>query len=130
MRQLMGRLFNVIFISLIYTGIVIILDAVAIYYFKLNAPVTIVVTTFLVLFGLSFAYVDTTKRSERHFAERRKAQAQGATFSMMWDALDLDAKQLFYQKIDVESASSEFKSRYQQLQNEISYWDKEIERLR
>ncbi|MDI3172504.1 hypothetical protein QK313_32000 [Klebsiella michiganensis] len=88
------------------------------------------VTTFLVLFGLSFAYVDTTKRSERHFAERRKAQAQGATFSMMWDALDSDAKQLFYQKIDVESASSEFKSRYQQLQNEISYWDKEIERLR
>jgi hypothetical protein len=74
-------------------------DAVAIYYFKLNAPVTIVVTTFLVLFGLSFAYVDTTKRSERHFAERRKAQAQGATFSMMWDALDSDAKQLFTKKL-------------------------------
>ncbi|MDI3172331.1 hypothetical protein QK313_31080, partial [Klebsiella michiganensis] len=50
MRQLMGRLFNVIFISLIYTGIVIILDAVAIYYFKLNAPVTIVVTGFAPIF--------------------------------------------------------------------------------
>lgn len=48
----------------------------------------------------------------------------------MWDALDSGAKQRFYQKIDVESASSEFKSRYQQLQNEIRYWDKEIERLR
>ncbi|HIB5507493.1 TPA: hypothetical protein ACWW9V_005751, partial [Klebsiella pneumoniae] len=64
------------------------------------------------------------------FAERRKNQAQGAAFSMMWDTLDSDAKQRFYQKVDEGRESSEFKSRYQLLQNEIRYWDKEIERLR
>jgi len=108
---------------------VIILDAVAIYYFKLNAPLTIVVTTFLVLLILAFEYVDATKRSERNFAERRKKQAQEASFLMMWDALDSDVKQRFYQKVDVNGESSELKSRYQLLQSEIRYWDKEIERL-
>ncbi|WP_318369636.1 hypothetical protein [Enterobacter sp.] len=126
----MGRLSKALLISFIYTAIVIILDAVAIYYFKLNAPLTIVVTTFLVLLILAFEYVDATKRSERNFAERRKKQAQEASFLMMWDALDSDVKQRFYQNVDVNGESSELKSRYQLLQNEIRYWDKEIERLR
>ncbi|WP_318392558.1 hypothetical protein [Enterobacter sp.] len=126
----MGRLPKALLISFIYTAIVIILDAVAIYYFKLNAPLTIVVTTFLVLLILAFEYVDATKRSERNFAERRKKQAQEASFLMMWDALDSDVKQRFYQNVDVNGESSELKSRYQLLQNEIRYWDKEIERLR
>jgi len=126
----MGRLSKALLISFIYTAIVIILDAVAIYYFKLNAPLTIVVTTFLVLLILAFEYVDATKRSERNFAERRKKQAQEASFLMMWDALDSDVKQRFYQKVDVNGESSELKSRYQLLQSEIRYWDKEIERLR
>lgn len=126
----MGRLSKALLISFIYTTIVIILDAVAIYYFKLNAPLTIVVTTFLVLLILAFEYVDATKRSERNFAERRKKQAQEASFLMMWDALDSDVKQRFYQKVDVNGESSELKSRYQLLQSEIRYWDKEIERLR
>ncbi len=125
----MGRLSKALLISFIYTAIVIILDAVAIYYFKLNAPLTIVVTTFLVLLILAFEYVDATKRSERNFAERRKKQAQEASFLMMWDALDSDVKQRFYQKVDVNGESSELKSRYQLLQSEIRYWDKEIERL-
>ncbi|WP_318365376.1 hypothetical protein [Enterobacter sp.] len=126
----MGRLSKALLISFIYTAIVIILDAVAIYYFKLNAPLTIVVTTFLVLLILAFEYVDATKRSERNFAERRKKQAQEASFLMMWDALDSDVKQRFYQNVDVNGESSELKSRYQLLQSEIRYWDKEIERLR
>lgn len=113
-----------------YTVIVIILDAVAIYYFKLNAPITVVVTTFLVLFGLAFEYVDATKRSALHFAERRKIQAEGAKFSMMWDVLDSDTKLSFYQKVDDNGESSQFKHRYQLLQNEIRHWEKEIERLR
>lgn len=125
----MGRLSKALLISFIYTAIVIILDAVAIYYFKLNAPLTIVVTTFLVLLILAFEYVDATRRSERNFAERRKKQAQEASFLMMWDALDSDVKQRFYQKVDVNGESSELKSRYQLLQSEIRYWDKEIERL-
>ncbi len=126
----MGRLSKALLISFIYTAIVIILDAVAIYYFKLNAPLTIVVTTFLVLLILAFEYVDATRRSERNFAERRKKQAQEASFLMMWDALDSDVKQRFYQNVDVNGESSELKSRYQLLQSEIRYWDKEIERLR
>lgn len=126
----MGRLSKALLISFIYTAIVIILDAVAIYYFKLNAPLTIVVTTFLVLLILAFEYVDATRRSERNFAERRQKQAQEASFLMMWDALDSDVKQRFYQKVDVNGESSELKSRYQLLQSEIRYWDKEIERLR
>lgn len=126
----MGRLSKALLISFIYTAIVIILDAVAIYYFKLNASLTIVVTTFLVLLILAFEYVDATKRSERNFAERRKKQAQEASFLMMWDALDSDVKQRFYQNVDVNGESSELKSRYQLLQSEIRYWDKEIERLR
>ncbi|SFR05395.1 hypothetical protein SAMN04487773_1819 [Enterobacter sp. kpr-6] len=126
----MGRLSKALLISFIYTAIVIILDAVAIYYFKLNAPLTIVVTTFLMLLILAFEYVDATKRSERNYAERRKKQAQEASFLMMWDALDSDVKQRFYQNVDVNGESSELKSRYQLLQNEIRYWDKEIERLR
>lgn len=126
----MGRLSKALLISFIYTAIVIILDAVAIYYFKLNAPLTIVVTTFLVLLILAFEYVDATRRSERNFAERRKKQAQEASFLMMWDALDSDVKQRFYQNVDVNGESSELKSRYQLLQNDIRYWDKEIERLR
>lgn len=125
----MGRLSKALLISFIYTAIVIILDAAAIYYFKLNAPLTIVVTTFLVLLILAFEYVDATRRSERNFAERRKKQAQEASFLMMWDALDSDVKQRFYQKVDVNGESSELKSRYQLLQSEIRYWDKEIERL-
>lgn len=112
------------------TVIVIILDAVAIYYFKLNAPVTVVVTTFFVVFGLAFEYVDATKRSELRFAERRRTQAEGAKFSMMWDVLDSETKRHFYQKVDENGESSEFKHRYQLLQNEIRHWEKEIERLR
>lgn len=126
----MGSLSKALLISLIYTAIVIILDAVAIYYFKQSVPIIVVVTTFLMFCILAFEYVDATKRSERNFAERRKNQAQGAAFSMMWDTLDSDAKQRFYQKVDEGRESSEFKSKYQLLQNEIRYWDKEIERLR
>ncbi|UXD28190.1 hypothetical protein FORC066_0975 [Yersinia enterocolitica] len=48
----------------------------------------------------------------------------------MWDALDSDAKQRFYQKVEEDGESSELKSRYQLLQNEIRHWEKEIERLR
>lgn len=49
---------------------------------------------------------------------------------MMWDVLDSDTKLRFYKKVDGNSESSEFNHRYQLLQNEIRYWEKEIERLR
>ncbi|MGM7737792.1 hypothetical protein [Yersinia enterocolitica] len=126
----MGRLSKALLISLLYTAIAIALDAIAIYYFKLNAPITAIATTFLVLLILAFEYVDATKRSERNFAERRKKEAQGSAFSLMWDALDSDAKQRFYQKVEEDGESSELKSRYQLLQSEIRHWEKEIERLR
>ncbi|HDW8039620.1 TPA: hypothetical protein ACG0X0_001655 [Yersinia enterocolitica] len=126
----MGRLSKALLISLLYTAIAIALDAIAIYYFKLNTPITAIATTFLVLLILAFEYVDATKRSERNFAERRKKEAQGSAFSLMWDALDSDAKQRFYQKVEEDGESSELKSRYQLLQNEIRHWEKEIERLR
>lgn len=79
----MGRLSKALLISLLYTAIAIALDAIAIYYFKLNAPITAIATTFLVLLILAFEYVDATKRSERNFAERRKKEAQGSAFSLM-----------------------------------------------
>jgi hypothetical protein len=84
----MGRLSKALLISLIYTTIVITLDAVAIYPFKLNAPITVIVTTFLVSFYLVFEFLDATRRSKRNFAERRRAEAQGASLSIMWNALD------------------------------------------
>ncbi|PCQ61227.1 hypothetical protein CQA51_22585 [Klebsiella pneumoniae] len=126
----MGRLSNALLISLMYTALAIILDAVSIYYFKLNAPVTVVITTFLAVFGLTFEYLHATKRSELRFAERRKLQVECAKFSMMCDVLDSDTKLRFYKKVDGNSESSEFNHRYQLLQNEIRYWEKEIERLR
>lgn len=94
----MGRLSKALLISLMYTALAIILDAVSIYYFKLNAPVTVVITTFLAVFGLTFEYLHATKRSELRFAERRKLQVECAKFSMMWDVLDLDTKLRFYKK--------------------------------
>ncbi|WP_333497307.1 hypothetical protein [Kluyvera sp. CHPC 1.251] len=126
----MGRLPKALLISFFYTAIAIVLDAIAIYYFKLNVPVTVIVTTFLVLFILSFEYVDATRRSERNFAERRRAEAQGFAFSLMWDALDGDAKQRFYQLTKEDGESNELSTKYQRLQNDIRYWEKEIERLR
>lgn len=126
----MGRLPKTLLISLLYTAIAIVLDVIAIYYFKLNAPITVIVTTFLVLSILSFEYVDATRRSERNFAERRKAEAQGFAFSLMWDALDGDAKQRFYQLTKEDGESSELSTKYQRLQNDVRYWEKEIDRLR
>lgn len=126
----MGKLSKALLISLIYTAIVITLDAVAIYYFKLNAPLTVIVTTFLVSFHLVFEFLDATRRSERNFAERRRAEAQGESFSIMWNALDADAKQNFYKQVDTDRESSELKFRYQRAQEVIHHWEKEIERLR
>lgn len=126
----MGRLPKTLLISFLYTAIAIVLDAIAIFYFKLNAPITVIVTTFLVLSILSFEYVDATRRSERNFAERRKAEAQGFAFSLMWDALDSDAKQRFYQLTKEDGESSELSTKYQRLQNDVRYWEKEIDRLR
>ncbi|MBW9462323.1 hypothetical protein FHC49_13415 [Kluyvera sp. EC_51] len=126
----MGRLPKTLLISFLYTAIAIVLDAIAIFYFKLNAPITVIVTTFLVLSILSFEYVDATRRSERNFAERRKAEAQGFAFSLIWDALDSDAKQRFYQLTKEDGESSELSTKYQRLQNDVRYWEKEIDRLR
>ena len=126
----MGRLPKTLLISFLYTAIAIVLDAIAIFYFKLNAPITVIVTTFLVLSILSFEYVDATRRSERNFAERRKAEAQGFAFSLMWGALDGDAKQRFYQLTKEDGESSELSTKYQRLQNDVRYWEKEIDRLR
>ena len=120
----MGRLPKTLLISFLYTAIAIVLDAIAIFYFKLNAPITVIVTTFLVLSILSFEYVDATRRSERNFAERRKAEAQGFAFSLMWDALDSDAKQRFYQLTKEDGESSELSTKYQRLQNDVRYWEK------
>lgn len=126
----MGRLPKTLLISFLYTAIAIVLDAIAIFYFKLNAPITVIVTTFLVLSILSFEYVDATRRSERNFAERRKAEAQGFAFSLIWDALDSDAKQRFYQLTKEDGESSELSTKYQRLQNDVRYWEKEIDRRR
>ncbi len=94
----MGRLSNALLISLMYTALAIILDAVSIYYFKLNAPVTVVITTFLAVFGLTFEYLHATKRLELRFAERRKLQVECAKFSMMWDVLRFGHETTFLQK--------------------------------
>ncbi|WP_333010836.1 hypothetical protein [Kluyvera sichuanensis] len=48
----------------------------------------------------------------------------------MWDALDGDAKQRFYQLTKEDGESSELSTKYQRLQNDVRYWEKEIDRLR
>lgn len=83
------------------------------------------------MFSISvFEYLDATRRSERNFAERRRAEAQRSVFELKWDTLDGDARLNFHRNVDAEKEPSELKSRYQFLQNQIHYWDKEIERLR
>lgn len=62
-----------------------------------------------------FEYLHATKRSELRFVERRKLQAEGSKFSMMWDVLDSDTKLRFYKKVDENSESSDFNRKYQLL---------------
>lgn len=73
----MGRLSKALLISLIYTMIVITLDAVAIYYFKLNAPITVIVTTFLVSFHLVFEFLDATRRIRKELCRKTPGRSSG-----------------------------------------------------
>lgn len=125
----MKKKLEIVVISAITTAVVAAISALGIYYFSLNAVMTLSVMLFLLSLYFVSALSDAEKRSERNFAARRALMAKCDMHDLMWFDLDSDTRMKWFEKVGENAPSNETKLKYQQIQEAIHYWDKEHNRL-
>ncbi|WP_057065103.1 hypothetical protein [Citrobacter freundii] len=116
-------------ISAITTVVIAMVAVLGIYYFHLNAVMTLTVTLFLVSVYFVFAVSNAEERSARNFAARKALMSQCDMHDLMWFDLDSDTRMRWFEKVGENAPSSETKLKYQRIQEAIRYWDKDHNRL-